>query len=182
MFSLDFIIIDEKVFLIFETTSFEHFINVNLHVLYFTCWGCTAAMGKRSPILFSIKISLVHLLIVSIHSPLNGFLSVIMSWSVFRPTYFSRLVGYSLRHDIIHNFLSVYHVYTNLSGYLSFLECFNTSVGIKVTDRSFRNILDTLNNLTVLTLWAWRSTNNIRSLCVSSFSNNKYCHLVVQST
>ena len=107
-------------------------------------------LGEKSAILFSIKISLTHLLIVSIDAPLSGFLRVIMSWSVFKPTCLSCLVRYSLRYDIIHNFLSVYYLHSNLSR--GFLECFNTSVGIKVTDRSFRTILDTLNNLTVLIL------------------------------
>ena len=114
--------------------------------------GARQLGGEKSIILFSIKISLTHLLIVSIDAPLNGFLSVIMSWSMFKPTCLSRVVRYSLRHDIIHHFLSVYDLYSNLSRGLPFLECFNTSVGIKVTDRSFRTILDTLNNLTVLIL------------------------------
>ena len=129
--------------------------------------------GEKSIILFSIKISLTNLFIVSIDAPLNGFLSVIMSWSVFKPTCLSRLMRYSQRHDIIHNFLSVYDLYSNLSKGLPFLECFNTSVGIKVTDRSFRTILDTLNNLTVLILWAPSSNNKIRTFCVSSLSHNE---------
>ena len=128
--------------------------------------------GEKS-ILFSIIKSLTHLLTVSINAPLNGFLSVIMSWSMSKPTCLSHLVRYSLRHDIIHSFLSVYDLYSNLSRGLPFLECFNTSVGIKVTDRSFRTILDTLNNLTVLLLWAPSSNNKIRSFCVSSLSDNK---------
>ena len=109
--------------------------------------GARQLWGEKS-IIFSIKISLTHLLIVSIDAPLNDFLSVIMSWSMFKPTCLSCVVRYSLRHDIIHHFLSVYDLYSNLSRGLPFLECFNTSVGIKVTDRSFRTILDLLNNLT----------------------------------
>ena len=35
---------------------------------------------------------------------------------------------------------------------LPFLECLNTVVGIKVTDRSFKTILDTLNNFKELIL------------------------------
>ena len=50
--------------------------------------------------------------------------------------------------------VSVYDLYFNLSRGLPFLECFNTSVGIKVTDRSFRTILGMLYSLTALILWA----------------------------
>ena len=51
----------------------------------------------------------------------------------------------------MHNLLSTYYVYIyKLSKGLPFLECLNTVVGIKVTDRSFKTILDTLNNLTEL--------------------------------
>ena len=35
---------------------------------------------------------------------------------------------------------------------LPFLECLNTVVAVKVTDRSFKTILDTLNNLAELIL------------------------------
>ena len=75
-----------------------------------------------------------------------------MSWFMFKPTSLSRLVRYSLRHDITRNFLSAYDLYSNLYRGLPFVERFNTSVGIKVTDRLFRAILDTLNNLAVLIL------------------------------
>ena len=121
--------------------------------------------GEKSTILFSIKISLTHLLIVSIAAPLNGFLRVMMSWFIFKRTSSSRLVRYSLRHDIIRNFLSAYDLYSNLYRDLPSAECFNTSVGIKVTDRLFRTILNTLNNLTVLILWAPSSNNKTRSFC-----------------
>ena len=50
---------------------------------------------------------------------------------------------YSLRHTITHKVL-----YSNLSRGLPFLECLSTSVGIKVTDNSFRTIL-ILNSLIV---------------------------------
>ena len=43
-------------------------------------------MRKKKNQLFSIKIFLTQLLIVSIDTPLNGFLSVIMRWSLFKPT------------------------------------------------------------------------------------------------
>ena len=86
----------------------------------------------------------------------------------FQTYMLSCLVRYSLRHNIIHNFLSVYDLYSNFSRGLPFLECFNASVGIKVTDRSFRTILDTLINLTVLILWTPSSNNKIRRFCVSS--------------
>ena len=59
---------------------------------------------------------------------------------------------YSLRHDITHNFLSAYYLYSNLSKGFPFLECLNTVAGLKVTDRSFKTILDTVNNLTELIL------------------------------
>ena len=49
--------------------------------------------------------------------------------------------------------VSVHDLYLNFSTGLTFLECFNTSVGIKVTYRSFRTILGMLNNLTALILW-----------------------------
>ena len=124
--------------------------------------------GEKSTILFSVKISLTHLTIVSISAPLNGFLSVIKSWSVFKTTCLSHLMRYSLRHDIIHKFLLVYDLNSKLTKRLPFLEWFYTSGDIKVTDRSFRTILDTINNLTVLALWALSSKNRIRSFCVSS--------------
>ena len=123
--------------------------------------------GEKSTILFSVKISLTHLTIVSISAPLNGFLSVIKSWSVFKTTCLSHLMRYSLRHDIIHKFLLVYDLNSKLTKRLPFLEWFYTSGDIKVTDRSFRTILDTINNLTVLALWALSSKNRIRSFCVS---------------
>ena len=124
-------------------------------------------------ILFSAKISLIHLLVVSIDAPLSGFLRVIMTWSVFKPTRLSRLTRYFLRHDIMHNFLSAYELYSNLSKGLPFLEFFHTSVGIKMIDRSFKTILDTLKNLTALLLWAQSSNNKIRSFCISSLSDNE---------
>ena len=40
-----------------------------------------------------------------------------------------------------------------------------------MTDRLFRTILHTLNNLTVLILWALNSNIKIRSFCASSFSD-----------
>ena len=55
----------------------------------------------------------------------------------------------------MHNFLSAYYlyIYTNCQTKgLPFLECLKTIVGVKVTDRSFKTILDTLNNLTELIL------------------------------
>ena len=76
--------------------------------------------------------------IASMDSPLNGFLNVRMSWSVFKLN--------------LHNFLSVYDVYLNLVRGLPFLKYFNTVVVVKVTDRSFKTLLDTLNNLAVLIL------------------------------
>ena len=76
-------------------------------------------------------------------APLNGFLRVIMSWSVINLSCLFRLEIYSLRHTIRHKVL-----YSNLSRGLPFLECLSTSVGIKVTDKSFRTIL-ILNSLIV---------------------------------
>ena len=108
--------------------------------------------GKKLTILLSVKISLTHLFAVSMNAPLNAFLSVIISWSVFKPTCLSRLARYSLRHHIMHSFLSAHDLYSNLSRGKPFLECFITSAGIKVTDKSFKTILNLLNNLTVLTL------------------------------
>ena len=73
----------------------------------------------------------------------------------------------------MHNFLSAYYLYTNLSKGLPFLECLKTVLGIKVTDRSFKTILDTLNNLTKLILQAPNNNIKIRIYCVSSFSDNE---------
>ena len=56
---------------------------------------------------------------------------------------------------------------------LPFLEYLNTVVGVKVTDRSFKTILDTLNNLTELIIEAPNNNTKIRSYCVSSFSDNE---------
>ena len=138
--------------------------------------------GEKSIILFSIKISFTYLIIVSIDDPLNGFLSVIMSWSVFKITCLSWLVRYSLRHDIIHNFLSLYDLYSNLSRGLPFHECFNFSVGIKVTDSSFRTMLDILNNFTVLILWAPSSKIKLEAFVSVVYLIINFYHLVVQST
>ena len=85
--------------------------------------------------LFSVEISLTQLLIASMDVPLNGFLSKIMSWSVFRPTCLSRLARCFLRLDIMHNFLFVYDLYSSLSRGVPFLDSFNTFVVTKATDR-----------------------------------------------
>ena len=42
--------------------------------------------GEKLTILLTMNISLIHLLIVSMEAPLNGFLWVIMSWSVVNPS------------------------------------------------------------------------------------------------
>ena len=58
----------------------------------------------------------------------------------------------------MHNLLSTYTIciYIQIA-----LECLNIVVGIKVTDRSFETILDTLNNLTELILYARNDLKNI---------------------
>ena len=85
--SYDFIIIYIKVFFFWD------FFN-NLVLVYFQFGPpCSALLidsawwlwGENSTILFSVKISLTHLLIIPVDVPLNGFLSIIMSWSVFKP-------------------------------------------------------------------------------------------------
>ena len=81
-----------------------------------------------------MKISLIHLLFVSVKAPLNGFLRVIMSWPVVNLSCLFRLEIYSLRHAIAHKVLSSYALYSNLSIGLPFLECFSTSVSIKVNN------------------------------------------------
>ena len=48
----------------------------------------------------------------------------------------------------MHNVLSEFYLYSNFSKGLPFLECLNTIEGLKVTDRPFKTILDTVNNLT----------------------------------
>ena len=50
------------------------------------------------------------------------------------------------------NVLSEFYLYSNLSKGLPFLECLNTIAGLKITDRPFKTILDTVNNLTKLIL------------------------------
>ena len=108
--------------------------------------------GEKLTKLFTVKVSLIHLLIVFMEAPLNGFLGVIMSWSVVSPSCLFCLEIYSFRHAITHKVLSPYALYSNLSRDFPFLECSSTSVGIKVTDKSFRTILLMLNNLIVLSL------------------------------
>ena len=56
---------------------------------------------------------------------------------------------------------------------LLFLEGLKILVGIKVTDRSFQTILDILNNLAELILYAPNNNTKIRGYCVSSFSDNE---------
>ena len=74
----------------------------------------------------------------------------------------------------MHNFLSTYYLYVyKLSKGLLFLECLKIVVGIKVTDRSFQTILDILNNLAELILYAPNNNTKIRDYCVSSFSDNE---------
>ena len=90
-----------------------------------------------------------------------------------KPTCLPCLARYSLRHEVVHDFLSAHYLYSNLSRASLFLECFNTSIGIKVTDKSFKTILDLLNNSPVLILWAPSSNYKIRRFCVSSLSNNE---------
>ena len=88
----------------------------------------------------------------------------------------------SIRNDKIHNFLSVYDLYLNLARCLPFLECFKISVGIiKVTDSSFRTILDMLNNLTVI-LRAPSSKIKLEAFVSAFFLLMNYYHLAVQST
>ena len=58
-----------------------------------------AAQQKKEPknqsiLLFSIKISLTHLLVESVNAPLNEFLSVTVSWPIFKPACLSRLVRF----------------------------------------------------------------------------------------
>ena len=67
--------------------------------------------------------------------------------------------------------MSAYYLYIyKLSK--GFLEYLNTVVGIKVTDMSFKTILDTQNNLAELILEAPNNSTKI-SYCVSSFSDNE---------
>ena len=120
-----------------------------------------------------MKISLIHLLTVSVEASLNGFLRVIMIWSVVNPSCLFPLEIYSLRHAITHEVLSSYSLYSNLSRGLPFLECLSTSVRMKVTDKSFRTILLILNNLIVLSLWAPSSSSRTVSSVLKLFCDNK---------
>ena len=90
--------------------------------------------GEKQTILFTMKICLIHLLIVSMESPLNGFLRVIMNWFVVNPSCLLHLEKNSLRHAVTHRVLSSYSLYSKLSRGFPFLECLSTTVGIKVTD------------------------------------------------
>ena len=83
--SYDFIIIYEKCF-------FWDFFNNFVSVYFQFGPPCSALLiasvsqlwGENSPILLNVKIPLTHLLIIPVDVPLNGFLSIIMSWSVFK--------------------------------------------------------------------------------------------------
>ena len=82
----------------------------------------------------------------------------------------------------MHSFLCVYDLCLNLSRGVPFLECFKISVGIiKVTDSSFRTILDMLNNLTVI-LRAPSSKIELEAFVSAFFLIMNYHHLAVQST
>ena len=78
---------------------------------------------EKLTILFIVKISLIHHLIVSMEAVLNGFLGVIMNWSVVNPSCSFQLEIYSFRHAITHKVLSSYSLYSNLPRGLPFLEC-----------------------------------------------------------
>ena len=108
--------------------------------------------GEKLTVLFTAKIFLIDFVVVLMEAPLNGFLRVIMSWSVVSSSYLFHLEIYSFRHAIRCKFLSSYYLYSNISRGLPFLECLSTSVGKKVTVKSFRTIFLILNNLIVLSL------------------------------
>ena len=136
-------------------------------VFRFTRWGCPAVMRRKINDIIQYKAIFDSSLHCINQCPFK-WLFECGSELVRVQTYMIRLVRYSLRHYIIHNFLSVYDLYSNLFRALPLLECFGTSA-VKVADRPFRTILDTLNNLTVLILWAPSSNNKIRSFYASSF-------------
>ena len=79
----------------------------------FTHWLCLVAMRKNSTILFCVKISLSRFFIITMDVLLNGFWSMIMNWSAFKPYCLSFLARQSLRHDLMHNFLSAYFYIQN---------------------------------------------------------------------
>ena len=100
-----------------------------------------------------MKISLIHLLIVPMEVPLNGFLRVIISWSVVNLLCLLCLEIYSLRHAItLESYPHMLYIQTYPD--VSVFECFSTSIVMKVTDKSVRTILLILNNLILLSLWA----------------------------
>ena len=53
-----------------------------------------------------------------------------------------------------------------LSSSLPFLECFNTSLGIKAADKLFSVMSQVLNSLMILILCAPSSDNNVKHFCV----------------
>ena len=85
------------------------------------------------------------------------------------------------RFECDNELVSVYDLYFNLSRGLPFLECVNTSVGIKVTDRSFRTILGMLYSLTALILWAPSSKTKLEAFVSVFFLiiiEQKYWHAI----
>ena len=149
MFCYFFVIIFRKVFPVFPTASSNDLIYIDIYASCFTTRSRPTTMRRKVTILFTLKISFMHLLVVSMEAPLNGFLKVIMSWSMIHRLCLFRLEIYSLRHVITYKVLSSCTLYSTLSRGLPFLECLCTSVGMKVTDKLFRTILLILNNIIV---------------------------------
>ena len=173
MFCYIFVIIFKKVYSVFPTASFDYFIDIDIYALAILLEATRQLWGEKLAILFTVKKSLIHFVIVLVEASLNGLLRVIMSWSAVNPSCLFRLEVYSFRHAITHKVLSSHHIYSNLSRSLPFPECLSTSVCKKVTNKSFRTILLTLNNLIALSLWTPRSSSRTMSFCVKIVSDNK---------
>ena len=96
---------------------------------------------------------------------------VVFNFSLMENTVFFLPNSWS-KDDIYLVFLS-FSWYSNLSKDLSLLECFSTSVGINVTDKSLRTILLIQNNFIVPSLCTLSISSRIISYCVKIRSDNK---------
>ena len=117
IYSYDFIIIYVKVLFIcffvfvfvlfflkfFQQPCFSIF-SIWTSMFCFTHWLCLVAMRRKFDNIIQCKDILDPPSHYSVDVPLNDFLSIIMSWSVFKPWCLTYLTRYSLRHDIMHNF------------------------------------------------------------------------------
>ena len=98
-----FVIKYKKVFLVFPTASFNDLIYTDINAFCFTTRSRLTTMRRKiNSFIHNEDIFILIRLIVYLWKllSLNGFLSVIMSWSVVNPSCLLRLEIYSLRHAI----------------------------------------------------------------------------------